>query len=138
MNRSPSLGNRAVRIARNQVNARNNEGQGRFEEIQNAINSLRYKYGNQAANNAIKRARAILNKTEARRKQRVNSLVRTAAMSFITARERAARAMMAPVLRELNALRWVPVVGFKAPRGRSPSPIRSAKRARAARNYSPS
>jgi hypothetical protein len=58
-----------------------------------------------------------------------------ASNKFAAARARAGRAVMASALRELNNLRWVPVANFRVKRGRSPSPLRSARRVKTARAY---
>ena len=52
-----NLNRNALRIARLNYNARNNEGQGRLVEARNLANNLRMQYGENAANNALRRAR---------------------------------------------------------------------------------
>jgi len=52
-----NLNRNALKIARILYNARNNEGQGRLERARNMSNNLRIKYGENAANNALRRAR---------------------------------------------------------------------------------
>jgi hypothetical protein len=139
MANSPSLARRALNIAQLEFNARFNDGQGRHVNAVNAANLLRALYGNAVANNALRRARGVIRKTNQRKIKRVNNIVRTAAQRFLNARgrarERAGRALMAPVLAELNALRWVPVNNFRVKRGRSPSPLRSPQQVRKARRY---
>ena len=52
-----NLNRNALRIARLNYNARYNEGQGRLVEARNLANNLRMQYGENAANNALRRAR---------------------------------------------------------------------------------
>ena len=53
-----NLNRNALRIARLNYNARrSNEGQGRLVEARNMANNLRMQYGENAANNALRRAR---------------------------------------------------------------------------------
>jgi hypothetical protein len=53
-----NLNRNALRIARLNYNARrSNEGQGRLVEARNLANNLRMQYGENAANNALRRAR---------------------------------------------------------------------------------
>jgi hypothetical protein len=142
-----SLAAAAINIARREYNARNNEGQGRVMEINNNTQNLKSIYGNANVNNALTRARRILKKTRERQKRarQVRATgnrrsARQAALSRVSnklaaARARAGRAVMAGALRELNNLRWVPVANFRVKRGRSPSPLRSAKRVKNARGY---
>lgn len=52
-----NLNRNALRIARLNYNARFNEGQGRLVEARNLANNLRMQYGENAANNALRRAR---------------------------------------------------------------------------------
>ena len=52
-----NLNRNALRIARLNYNARFNEGQGRLVQARNLANNLRMKYGANAANNALRRAR---------------------------------------------------------------------------------
>lgn len=52
-----NLNRSALRIARLNYNARFNEGQGRLVEARNLANNLRMQYGENAANNALRRAR---------------------------------------------------------------------------------
>jgi hypothetical protein len=52
-----NMNRNALRIARLNYNARHNEGQGRLVEARNMANNLRIQYGENAANNALRRAR---------------------------------------------------------------------------------
>jgi hypothetical protein len=52
-----NLNRNALKIARLNYNARHNEGQGRLVEARNMANNLRMQYGENAANNALRRAR---------------------------------------------------------------------------------
>ena len=52
-----NLNRNALKIARLKYNARFNEGQGRLVQARNLANNLREKYGANAANNALRRAR---------------------------------------------------------------------------------
>jgi hypothetical protein len=126
----PSLIENALNIAREEIAARNNEGQGRLVQINNRIRNLKNVHGNANVNNALARARSVIRKTHARRQARATGNRRSAqraAMArmsnkFAAARARTGQAVMAGVLRELNNLRWVPIHSFQAPkRGRSPS-----------------
>ena len=146
---TPSLASRAINIARLEFNARLNEGQGRLVEAQNMERNLKNNYGNAAANNALARARRVIRQTHARQErarqvrqgrannERVNArrIIQRVLDKYHQARARTGQALMAPVLRELNNLRWVPVANFKVKRGRSPSPVRSARRVKTARGY---
>lgn len=143
--------NNALAIAQLEFNARNNAGQGRMAEARNMEQVLRILIGNNAqVNAALARARRIVHQTHERqerarqarsvRSNQARANAQRAALRRVlnkreAARARAARALMAPVLRELNNLRWVPVANFRVKRGRSPSPVRSAKRVRTARAY---
>jgi hypothetical protein len=139
----PSLVENALNIAREEIASRNNEGQWRLVEINNKIRNLKNVHGNANVNNALERARSVARKTHARRQARATGNRRNAQRAalahasnkFAAARARTARALMAGVLRELNNLRWVPVANFWVKRGRSPSPLRSARRVRTARGY---
>jgi hypothetical protein len=134
-----SLANRAMNIARLEFNARFNNGQRRITNAMNMALMLKNNYGNNAVNNALVKARSIVRKTHRRQQQRVNNVVRTAATRFINARgaarERAGRALMRGVVRELNNLRYVPINTFRVKRGRSPSPLRSPSAVKKARRY---
>lgn len=125
-----SLMENALNIAREEIAARNNEGQGRLVQINNRIRNLKNVHGNANVNNALARARSVIRKTHARRQARATGNRRSAQKAalahasnkFAAARARAGRSVMAGVLRELNNLRWVPIRSFRAPkRGRSPS-----------------
>lgn len=143
----PSLAEGAINIARLEYNARNNYGQGRLMTIHNNTEYLKAMYGNANVNNALVRARRILQKTRERqdrarrvrtagnRRNAQRAALAHASNKFAAARARAGRALMAGVLRELNNLRWVPVANFRVKRGRSPSPVRSAMRVKTARGY---
>jgi hypothetical protein len=139
----PSLVENALNIAREEIASRNNEGQWRLVEINNKIRNLKNVHGNANVNNALERARSVARKTHARRQARATGNRRNAQRAalahasnkFAAARARTGRALMAGVLRELNNLRWVPVANFRVKRGRSPSPLRSARRVKTARGY---
>ena len=60
-----NLNRNALRIARLNYNARNNEGQGRLVEARNLANNLRMQYGENAANNALRRARNAVRRANA-------------------------------------------------------------------------
>lgn len=136
---SPTLMTRARQVARLEFNSRFNEGQGRVMEAANMANYLRYEHGNANANNALRRARLNIAAENKRKEQRVNNLVKNAAKRFINAggraRARAARSLMAPVVSELKNLKWVPTKSFRVKRGRSPSPLRSPRKALNAVRY---
>jgi hypothetical protein len=133
----------ALNIAREEIASRNNEGQWRLVEINNKIRNLKNVHGNANVNNALERARSVARKTHARRQARATGNRRNAQRAalarasnkFAAARARRGQALMAGVLRELNNLRWVPVANFRVKRGRSPSPLRSARRVKTARGY---
>jgi hypothetical protein len=133
----------ALNIAREEIASRNNEGQWRLVEINNKIRNLKNVYGNANVKNALERARSVARKTHARRQARATGNRRNAQRAalarasnkFAAARARRGQALMAGVLRELNNLRWVPVANFRVKRGRSPSPLRSARRVKTARGY---
>jgi hypothetical protein len=139
----PSLIENALNIAREEIASRNNEGQWRLVQINNKIRNLKNVHGNANVNNALARARSVARKTHARRQARATGNRRNAQRAalahasnkFAAARARTGRALMAGVLRELNNLRWVPVSNFRVKRGRSPSPLRSARRVKTARGY---
>jgi len=139
----PSLIENALNIAREEIASRNNEGQWRLVQINNKIRNLKNVHGNANVNNALARARSVARKTHARRQARATGNRRNAQRAalahasnkFAAARARTGRALMAGVLRELNNLRWVPVANFRVKRGRSPSPLRSARRVKTARGY---
>jgi len=61
-----NLNRNALRIARLNYNARrSNEGQGRLVEARNMANNLRMQYGENAANNALRRARNAVRRANA-------------------------------------------------------------------------
>jgi hypothetical protein len=61
-----NLNRNALRIARLNYNARrSNEGQGRLVEARNLANNLRMQYGENAANNALRRARNAVRRANA-------------------------------------------------------------------------
>lgn len=60
-----NLNRNALRIARLNYNARYNEGQGRLVEARNLANNLRMQYGENAANNALRRARNAVRRANA-------------------------------------------------------------------------
>jgi hypothetical protein len=126
-----TLATRARQIARLEFNSRHNEGQGRLMEAANMANYLRSEFGNANANNALRRARLNIAAEKKRKDQRVNNLVKNAAKRFMNAhgraRARAAKSLIAPVVRELENLKWVPTKSFRVKRGRSPSPLRSPR-----------
>ena len=133
----------ALNVAREEIAAGSNSGQGRLTLINNMIRNMKIMHPNANVNNALERARSVARKTHARRQARATgnrrnaqiSALRRASNKFAAARARTGRALMAGVLRELNNLRWVPVANFRVKRGRSPSPLRSARRVRTARGY---
>lgn len=130
---SPSVARDALNIARLEYNARFNEGQGRQMNAFHAYESMKGRYGNAVTNNAMNRARRVVRQTHERqereRARRVNNVVKTAARRFINARgaarERAGKALMRNVVKELKNLRFVPINTFRVKRGRSPSPLRN-------------
>ena len=111
----------ALAIVRRQLNARNNAGQQRIMNINNTINVLKARHGNQAVNQALANAR-----------RRVNARVQNAVRRFTKGPHKARTAAMHA---ELNALRFVPVNTFRVKRGRSPSPVRAASTVKKARAY---
>jgi hypothetical protein len=133
----------ALNIAREEIAAGSNSGQGRLTLINNMIRNMKIMHPNANVNNALERARSVARKTHARRQARATGNRRNAQRAalahasnkFAAARARRGQALMAGVLRELNNLRWVPVANFRVKRGRSPSPLRSARRVRTARGY---
>ncbi len=139
----PSLMENALNIAREEIAAGSNSGQGRLTLINNMIRNMKIMHPNANVNNALERARSVARKTHARRQARATGNRRNAQRAalahasnkFAAARARRGQALMAGVLRELNNLRWVPVANFRVKRGRSPSPLRSARRVRTARGY---
>jgi hypothetical protein len=60
-----NLNRNALRIARLNYNARHNEGQGRLVEARNMANNLRMQYGENVANNALRRARNAVRRPNA-------------------------------------------------------------------------
>jgi len=143
----PSLMENALNVAREEIAAGGNSGQGRLTLINNMIRNMKIMHPNANVNNALERARSVARKTHARqerarqaratgnRRNAQISALRRASNKFAAARARTGRALMAGVLRELNNLRWVPVANFRVKRGRSPSPLRSARRVKTARGY---